>query len=744
MLKKILPALALAALSLLTAPAALAQNPAGWRPCASAELQEQYFAQHPEARREYQRILQLAEESMQVQRRGGLSTTMIDPGDTLTNAVVPVVVHVLYYGIPANNTVAPTNITDRQINDAMAILNRDFSRKNPDTTDIIPFFKSRIANPGIKFRLAKRDPNGNCTTGITRHYTPETGYGTANVTTLTNWPTNKYLNLWIVDDIASGAGGYTFGGALGCPANDGIVLRRSQFGPNTGCTANLCTRSLTHEVGHYFGLPHTWGGTNTPGVASNCGPGVDDGIADTPNTAGVTGGGCPTTMPGCTPGTLANVQNYMDYADCEKMFTTGQKAVMRAALINSSCRRNMISAANLVATGTNDGYVAVPCAPIVFFNPTKTTVCTGGTVQFRDYSYNVNSSSGGVTYAWSFPGGTPATATTVAPTVTYATAGVYDVTLTVTSRMGGPASYTSTQLIRVNGPGSAEYAPLIESFEDSNAPFNYIGADLQRNYATSFTSPTSYSLTAGWQRRSTPGSIPAADGNAYLQVPNLQYPAGSAAVLTTPNINLAYITNPVLSFSEYFEPRYSGSNLNLRVQFSNDCGLNWNQVATYTASQLSQVGSTGPVPSAPSDWRTMTLPIPSQYHGSGTFQARFTLTNSTAAVGGQDNNFFFDKLIVTGPLGTHAAALAQRNISVYPNPLTNETAVHITLPASTAVQVSLTDVLGREVLALPAKTYPAGEQAISLASATNGLPAGVYVVRINLDGQTYTSKLAVQ
>ena len=158
MLKKRLPFLAIAAMSLLAAPAAQAQTPDGWHRCASDELQEQYFAQHPEARLEHQRILQAAAASLQSQQRGGLNTTLLDPGDTLTNVVVPVVIHVLYYGIPANNTVPPSYITDRQINDAMAILNRDFSRKNPDTTDIIPFFKSRIANVGFKFRLAKLRP----------------------------------------------------------------------------------------------------------------------------------------------------------------------------------------------------------------------------------------------------------------------------------------------------------------------------------------------------------------------------------------------------------------------------------------------------------------------------------------------------------------------------------------------------------------------------------------------------------
>ena len=35
-------------------------------------------------------------------------------------------------------------------------------------------------------------------------------------------------------------------------------------------------------MGHWLNLPHTWGSTNEPGLASNCT--TDDGVTDTPNT----------------------------------------------------------------------------------------------------------------------------------------------------------------------------------------------------------------------------------------------------------------------------------------------------------------------------------------------------------------------------------------------------------------------------------------------------------------------------
>ena len=108
------------------------------------------------------------------------------------------------------------------------------------------------------------------------------------------------------------------------------------------------------------------------------------------------------------------------------------------------------------------------------------------------------------------------------------------------------------------------------------------------------------------------------------------------------------------------------------------------------------------------------------------------------------NGFYFDNLRVANALGTKADALAARGISVFPNPLTNETAVHLSLATATQVQLRLTDVLGRDVLTLPAKTYGAGPLALPLQTAGRPLRAGLYVVRITLGGETFSSKLTVE
>ena len=755
MLKRFLPALALAACGLLTAAAVQAQTaPEGPRPCDYDRQQAQYFAAHPGEETRYRAMLHdVADNLLTAQQRGTLAA--------LPDVTVPVVIHVLYLTTPGSN-VPPANITtDRQIRAALDSVNLDYSKQNYDTALIIPRFRPIVGNIGFKFRLAKLDPNGNCTTGITRHYTTEASYGTAGASNVVYWNPDRYLNVWIVDDIASGAGGYTFGNL--CPggaSTDGIVIRRSQFGVNNICRNNLCERSLTHEIGHFFGLPHTWGRTNTPGASTNCtmNGGRGDGIADTPLTAGydqAAQGPCNTAYAPCRDASnqpiISNVQNYMDYSDCLRMFTLGQRAVMRGLLTDPrySCRATLVSAANLALTGTNDGYVTVACAPIVAFSPTQTTVCENTPVSFRDYSYNLAAGGGTLTYTWDFPGGTPATATSPIATTSYATAGFYNVTLTVTNS-AGPGTYTATNLIKVSGPAAGLTGPLTESFETPSffaafPPPSLLGYSTSGNTPTGTTNKPGYpSLSVRWQQQG--GSIPAADGSNYLIVRNSTYVPMAVSVLTTPNIDLGGVQGtPFVEFSRYLAPRLDAlgnpiiGTENLVVAGSTDCGVTYNTIANLTALQLYSSGTQpSTVPTSAADWQPLRLSVP-QYQGARRLQLRFTMTNGTTA----GNNFYFDALRVSSPLATRAS-LADRGIALYPNPLTNETALHLTLPATTQIGVRLTDVLGREVLALPAKAYAAGPQTIALSTTARALPAGLYVVRVALDGQVYSSKLTVQ
>lgn len=76
-------------------------------------------------------------------------------------------------------------------------------------------------------------------------------------------------------------------------------------------------------------------------------------------------------------------------------------------------------------------------APVANFLATIKSGFIGLSTQFYDQSANEPTS-----YAWSFPGGTPATSTLANPTVIYNTVGVYDVSLTATNAYG---SHTTTK-----------------------------------------------------------------------------------------------------------------------------------------------------------------------------------------------------------------------------------------------------------------------------------------------------------
>ena len=251
--------------------------------------------------------------------------------------VIPIVVHVIYH-------TNEQNISDAQVNSQIKVLNQDFRAKNPDLSKVPDPFKSLVGDARIEFELARIDPDGMPTSGITRTKTPlaKFSYDLSSAssseelgalikhdkTGKSAWPHDRYLNIWVVD---LRGGLLSLNQSPGGPAEtDGIVVHLGAFGTSGAASAPFDKgRTTTQSVAKWLGLRNVWG-DDFGGCDGS------DGIDDTPNQAGPNVG--KPVFPAISCGNEPNgdmFMNFLDYADDDTMvmFTKGQVAHMRKILL---------------------------------------------------------------------------------------------------------------------------------------------------------------------------------------------------------------------------------------------------------------------------------------------------------------------------------------------------------------------------------------------------------------------------
>jgi PKD repeat protein len=234
-------------------------------PCGTTQHMNALYAAHPEM------LQEAIENEKALQERIAEMKNSRTADDTTTVYYVPVVFHVLH-------TNGVENIPDAQIFNEMVNLNINYRKLNSSTSSIVGGFGAIASDIKIEFRLATIDPNGNCTNGIERIYTHLTNNADDN-SKIHPWPHDKYLNVWVVKTLAQGGGVLAY--ATFPSSNiyqipyEGVIIKSGYVGIN-----GQYSSTLTHEIGHYLNLSHTWGNTAN-GTA--CG---DDGVEDTPITKG--------------------------------------------------------------------------------------------------------------------------------------------------------------------------------------------------------------------------------------------------------------------------------------------------------------------------------------------------------------------------------------------------------------------------------------------------------------------------
>lgn len=337
--------------------------------CGQKAITEKLFKDHPELKRRSEQTEALLAKHNR-QKKTGLNQRPLSGGQV----VLPVVVHIIH-----NN--GPENISDAQVLLGIQHLNEAFSKSSYYDND-------KGVNTQIQFCMAQRSPAGLATNGITRNISPYTEMGGSEyysddlqVKNINRWNPDCYINIWLVKSIPGNVVGYAYLPSAAGTDVDGIIMEADYFGssyPNDIV--------ITHEMGHYLGLYHTFDGgcTNYDCVTDG------DKVCDTPPDQSTAGVSCNNSMNSCTTDVLSGFnsdqndlkEDFLDYGnfDCMKVFTTGQSERMTWFIQN--VRYSLLNCKSCLP----------PCNSLVVakFFTTADTIQVGNSINFLNQSVNAN------------------------------------------------------------------------------------------------------------------------------------------------------------------------------------------------------------------------------------------------------------------------------------------------------------------------------------------------------------------
>jgi gliding motility-associated-like protein len=342
-----------------------------------------------------------------------------------TILTLPVVFHVV-----ADD---PYLFSDAQVAAAIQDLNDAFSKSGA-------YAASTGVDTRIRFCLAKKDPEGGITNGITRtvsffSHDLNPVIEDAKLKNRVQWDPAQYINIWYIKSMHFEIMARFQCGVWQRMFAGGYATLPPGGGPTDGIVVTGLGVMLAHEMGHYLGLYHTFEGLDCRNF--NCATDGDR-VCDTPPDASVTAGPCGSPGNSCTTDTLSGltsdhpdmISNFMDYsnASCQNAFTQGQTDRMRAAintqrpgLLVDKCAPPCNDA--IQASFTRDNWYPLPGAIINF----------------------TNTSTGATAYEWSVNGVVSATAPNFS--TSFAGVGRNKVTLKASNGSGCYATFTHFPIV---------------------------------------------------------------------------------------------------------------------------------------------------------------------------------------------------------------------------------------------------------------------------------------------------------
>lgn len=711
----------------------LAQNGLKLLPCATYDAMELGFKADPSLKAQYE----LSQSQFEIAYAAELNKVNSAAKVAVPVYTIPVVFHVM-----GNLTV-----TDQTFINLVSYINNDYAKTGSDVASIHASFASLYVDSEIRFALAQKDPTGKCTNGIIRHDTDNPTWSQTSPaynysgTGANRWPTNQYLNIYIVEcisgpsspcpPVSSYIGGYTYlPGGTPYTANgnmgDAIVMLRNQL----ATTDPRDSRTLSHEIGHWLNLAHTFGSSNNPKFDPSAMPTgtfvcSTDNVSDTPPTGGYFSY-CPSTYSlDCT--SLPNIENIMDYASCPKMFTQGQTTRMRTALQSATGgRNNLWTPANLLATGITSGYT---CTAVANFEANKLANCTGGTVTYTSTSQY--GTSGGI--LWNFEGGTPATSTATSQVVSYAAPGSYSVSLTATNSIGSN-TLNKLSYVTISNPGVGPQVPVAYDFEGATLP-------------SSITILNANASSVTWAQKTNNGANSTLK-SIFINNASVSNIGGHLDVIETPIFNFSGTSNITLSYYYAYAKRVATQVDTFKIQYSLDCGGSWTNVLGFANTNAMATASGGTLSTAfnPSaaQWinKIITPALLGALNNKPSVKFRFYFRvdpSKTTA-----NNMYLDQINITGSIVTAITELEKNmELVIYPNPTASSSTLDFNIEAGKQAKISVMDLTGR-ILEEQLKTSGNDGHISHTINPNGSLASGVYIVSIDVNNQRVSKKVIIE
>jgi PKD repeat protein len=406
------------------------------------------------------------------------------------------------------------------------------------------------------------------------------------------------------------------------------------------------------------------------------------------------------------------------------MFTQGQVTKMRSAIISAtSGRSNVISAANLVATGLTGTYT---CSPVADFKVNKTTICSGQTLTYTDMSQVGTSGS----IAWTFEGGTPSTSTASSVVVTYPTTGTYSVSITATNG-NGTNTKNQTSYITVTNGGGGIVAPYAQNFEGSGIP-------------SDITVINGNAGSIAWSQNTTTGGNTTAK-SIYLNNASAST-GGNLDIFETSIFDFHNTTNVSLSYWYAYAKKTSTQVDTFKVQYSLDCGGTWSNVIgipsiTTMATNTGGTTSTAFVPTA-AQWKQANISSALLSSLNNKPSVKFRFYFRADATVGSSNNIYIDEINLAGTVGLNELE-NMIGLNIYPNPTNASSTVDFTIIGNETSKISVLDIVGRVVEESITPTIN-GKNVSYTVNKNGALAKGIYIVNIDVNNQRISKKLIIE